>query len=490
MTPPFDPLQTAPQRTVAVPAAAPRGAGRIRLAGFVLVTALGADAWQSLLGWPAFIVLVVGLSTASGLVLARTVRGGESGRADGGRWSWARLSKPLAAFLVLCVASLAWSQYTGASALGVTAQLLTSVAGVFLAVALGWLDILRALGSALRWLLGLSLLFELFVAVFVGHPVGAVWVFSGGRGVPADYQWSTGSLFAGGPIEGIVGNRNLLAFLVLLALIVFAIEWAEGVRRPVASAVWIGVALLEHGLTRSATVLMATIAVAFVLVIALLMRRVPVTKRLGLYPVGLVGMVVLAIVSVRLADTFFPLLGRSDDLTGRLAIWNTVVDLAWQHPALGWGWISYWAPWVEPFRNLIVIDGTTYLQAHNAWIDVFLQLGFVGVFVFGCLVAATAVRSWWMAIDPPAAAGRAAGTAAGRAAGTASGSAAVPGRVAYRAISLLPLLLLTALVIQSLTESRLLVEGNFLLLVLLATKLKLDPLPLAPAAPAAPYKVG
>jgi exopolysaccharide production protein ExoQ len=219
---------------------------------------------------------------------------------------------------------------------------------------------------------------------------------------------------------------------------------------------------------------MATVAVAFVLVIALLMRRVPVTKRLGLYPIGIAGIVALAIVSVRLADTFFPLLGRSDDLTGRLAIWNTVVDLAWQHPALGWGWISYWAPWVEPFRNLIVIDGTTYLQAHNAWIDVFLQLGFVGVFVFGCLVAATAVRSWWMAIDPPATGNPAVGNP-------------VIGPAGYRAISLLPLLLLTALVIQSLTESRLLVEGNFLLLVLLATKVKLDPLPLPPAAP---YKVG
>ncbi|RFA08448.1 hypothetical protein B7R54_03825 [Subtercola boreus] len=452
-TPRTDPLgMSRAHRVPVVEEQAPSPVGRIRLAGFVLFTALGADAWQSLLGWPAFIVLVVGLSVASGVVLVRTTRGRGV--------PWMRYSKPLAAFLVLCAASIVWSQYTFATALGATAQLVTAVAGVFIAVTLSWLEILRALGTALRWLLGLSLVFELFTAIFVRGDLRALWLFSGGRGVPDDYQWSTSSLFVGGPIQGIVGNRNLLAFLVLLALIVFAIEWVEKTRRPVSSAVWIGVALLEHGLTRSATVLMATIVVAFVLVVALLIRRVPVERRLVVYPFGIAGVVILAIVSIRLADDFFPLLGRSDNLTGRLAIWDTVVDLAWQHPWGGWGWISYWAPWVEPFKNLVVQDGTVYLQAHNAWIDIFLQLGVVGLFVFGCLIAATMVRSWWMAVDPP------------------SPIVGVP--TPFQAISLLPLLLLTALVIQSLTESRLLIEGNFLLLVLLATKVKLDPLPLGP----------
>ncbi|RFA22652.1 O-antigen ligase family protein [Subtercola boreus] len=471
MTTPDDPLLTTPTRSVPVQVptgpstrrgraeplagvgpAEHRPAGRIRLAGFVLFTALGADAWQSLLGWPAFIVLVTGLSVAAGVVLVQNVR-----RL---RLPWMRYSKPLAAFVVLCAGSFVWSQYNSATLLGVGAQLLASVAGVFIALTLTWSEILTALGTALRWLLGLSLVFELFTAVFVGHPVGAVWLFSGGQGVPPDYQWSTASLLDGGPIEGIVGNRNLLAFLVLLALIVFAVEWASKTRGPISSGAWIGLALLEHGLTRSATVLMATMAVGFVLVVALAIRRVPVARRLSIYPFGIAGVVGLAVLSVELADRFFPLLGRSDDLTGRLAIWNTVIDLAWQHPFLGWGWISYWAPWVEPFKSLIVIDGTVYLQAHNAWIDIFLQLGVVGVFVFGCLIAATAVRSWWMAVDPTPTPGPTAG-----------------GRLHYRAIALLPLLLLTALVIQSLTESRLLIEGNFLLLVLLATKVKFDPLP-------------
>ena len=72
------------------------------------------------------------------------------------------------------------------------------------------------------------------------------------------------------------------------------------------------------------------------------------------------------------------LFGKSDDLTGRLDIWNAVIGLAAQRPWFGWGWVGYWPPWVEPFDGLAVRNGVEYLQAHNAWLDVWLQLGIVG----------------------------------------------------------------------------------------------------------------
>src|ERR1700712_3686168 len=156
------------------PSPEPSTVGRTRFAGFVLFTALGGDAWQSLLGWPAFIVLVVGLAVACAVLLARRMRVEPV--------AWTRYSKPLAAFLLLCTASIFWSQYTGASVLGVVAQWLATVAGVSVAVTLSWPDILRALGVALRWLLGLSLVFELYVSVVIHSPLHAVWIFSGGQG--------------------------------------------------------------------------------------------------------------------------------------------------------------------------------------------------------------------------------------------------------------------------------------------------------------------
>ena len=34
--------------------------------------------------------------------------------------------------------------------------------------------------------------------------------------------------------------------------------------------------------------------------------------------------------------------------------WEKVIHLAQQKPLSGWGWISYWAPWVEPFKGLAI----------------------------------------------------------------------------------------------------------------------------------------
>ena len=130
-----------------------------------------------------------------------------------------------------------------------------------------------------------------------------------------------------------------------------------------------------------------------------------------------------------------------------------MTGLAQQRPVFGWGWVSYWVPWVEPFTHLAERKGVTYLQAHNAWLDVWLQLGIVGLVLFLCLVVSTSARAWWIAVDRPQ-----------RRAG-----APLP----YSPVDLLPALLLAALFAQSLAESRILLEGGWILLCVIAITTKL-----------------
>ena len=78
-----------------------------------------------------------------------------------------------------------------------------------------------------------------------------------------------------------------------------------------------------------------------------------------------------------------------------------MIGLAQQRPVLGWGWVSYWPPWVPPFDDLISRNGVQVMHAHNAWLDVWLQLGIVGLIVVGALVLSTFVRAWLFAVDPP-----------------------------------------------------------------------------------------
>ena len=130
-----------------------------------------------------------------------------------------------------------------------------------------------------------------------------------------------------------------------------------------------------------------------------------------------------------------------------------MINLAQQRPAFGWGWVSWWVPWVAPFDTLAFEAGVRQLHAHNAWLDIFLQLGIAGLVTFGALVVSTGIRSLQFATM------------------TAQSKPTEPG--AFTMFSLLPLLLLVALLVQSVAESRLLIEYGLFSLVIIAVKTKL-----------------
>lgn len=438
---------TTPTTALSERVRAVRDSGGTPLTAFatlLLFTLFAGEFWRDLISWPGYFVLAGVLAVGCVVALVR-VRP---------PFRWRRTPNTLVLFLALALVSIAWSAYPGWSALGVLAQLATTAGAVFLALCLSWQGILRALGGAFRWILGLSFLFELVVALFVRQPVLPLTPpqpIPSGR-LPQAFYWSRDLLFHGGPIQGIVGNSNLLAMIALLALIVFAVQAADRTVRRVPGIVWLVVAALTLALTRSSTVIVAGLVTAVALGFALWTRRIGPARRRPVYLTAaallVVGVVLVSVFASRIPALF----GKSEDLTGRLDIWGKVIDLAQQRPWAGWGWISYWVPWAPPFKGLAVRNGVEYLQAHNAWLDVWLQLGWIGLIVFVLLVLGTLWRSWFTAVDRPRL--------------TAADDQP------YTALTLLPLLLLAALLAQSFAESRLLLEGGWALLVLLAVKTK------------------
>ena len=408
----------------------------------VLFTVLAGQFWRNLLGWWGFgaIAIVVVVGSVVGLVLLKP------------DWMWRKFPKSIGVFLLLVTLSLAWSFYPGATAIGIVLQWMTTIAALFLALTLSWAELLRALSAALRWVLGLSILFELIVGLFVRQAVLPFWVDYGTDKVPDAFYWSRGLLFQGGPIEGIVASRNLLGFLALLALIVFWVQLAAGTVSRGRGAAWLVVAALMLALTRSATVTVAVGVVVLVLLFALWTRRASAEGRRPVYLTAAASVVAVIAALVAFTPQLLGVLGKSEDLTGRLDIWRSVTELASQRPVFGWGWVSYWMPWVEPFNDLAVRKGVTYLQAHDAWLDVWLQLGVVGVVAFAALALSTLWRSWFLAVDRP--------------------RRSVADTAPFEASALLPLLIMAALLAQSVAESRLLVEYGWVLLVVLAVMTK------------------
>lgn len=413
---------------------------------FVLFLALSGVAWINAIGSTATGLLTVAAGIVS-VIVWLVVRPPVQ---------WRRLPWFPVAYAVWAGLSIVWSHWPGASVLTWALLIVTSLQGLFVAAVLTWRELVRAIASALKWCLGLSLVFEFVVAAFLRTPLLPGFVIPSSPADDPIVYWCRGNLFNDGRIQGIYGSANPLAAMCLLAIIVFAIRIASRAPRRALLWVWIVIAAFLMYRASSATIYVATVGVALVLVTVLLMRTAQRpgarTKWYVLFAVVGVGG---ALTAWLLRDTLFTVLGRSADLTGRERIWSDVLARTAEHPIIGNGFATPWIPSEPAFDGWIIDHGQTVMQAHNMWIDVSMQLGIIGVVLLGLLFLAYVWRAWFFAVDRP--------------------RWDLRDDRPYSAITLLPTLVGALLLVQGLAESEPLLLWGWMFIVMLSFKIKQSP---------------
>ena len=358
-------------------------------------------------------------------------------------------------YIAWATASIAWSAWPLASVLTLLLLVITTFQGLFVGAVLTWRDVVRAVTDAAKWVVGLSLVFEVAVSLLVRGPLLPGFVVPAERMDPVLY-WSRDNLFDGGRIQGIFGNANLLAAVMLLAIIVFGVRMAAGAPRRALLIIWTALAGFLFVRAGSATAFIAAAFVALVLGTVLLMRT---ARRPGertrwylLYAaIGLGGGAALWLGR----ETVFGVLGRGADLLGREGIWADVAERAQQRPLAGWGFSTPWVP-TEPLIDGWIVDhGRTVVQAHSVWLDAFLQLGAVGVVLLVLVFLAFLWRSWFFAVDRP--------------------RWDLRDDRPYSPLTLLPTLIGALLVVQALTESAPLMLWGWMFVILFGAKIKQTP---------------
>ena len=348
---------------------------------------------------------------------------------------------PLTALIALMAISTIYSAYPGFTALATFAQLATSLFGLFLAGSFSWRHLLKVFSNVIRFILASSLIFEFIAAAIVRGPIAPIFKnYSGDKPPASAYYWTRGHLFDGERIQGIVGNSNLLAYIAMIGLVVFAIELVVRGQRQWLSVISFAGALLCFWLAKSAGVGFAVAAIVVAAVVAFSVEGKDRDLRHRIYRwVWAVAGVVAVVVLIFRADVFAAF-GKSPDMTGRSKIWKKVLGLIWERPVQGWGWISYWVPGVKPYDGLVVIKKVPYYQAHNAYLDTWLQLGAIGLLLLLALIVLTFVKLWRLGVRHT------------------------------NPLYLWPMLVFFGILAQNLTESRMLLELGWAMLVMFAVK--------------------
>jgi len=373
-------------------------------------------------------------------------------------FAWRRLPWAATGYAVLALVSVIWSQWRVATLLTWLLLGAITVTALFIAHALTWREIVRALASAFKWILGLSLALELWVSLVLHRPLLPNFVTLPDGAIDPQWYWVRDNLFDGGRIQGIVGNANLLGILSLFAILTFGVLFAARARWRTTLALWMLLAAFFIVRAASATTYVCAAAAVVVLVVALLMRRTATPgARTRVYVVSLGGAVVAVLAVWLLQKPLLSLVGRDSDLTGRSEkIWTKVIERASERPLAGNGFSSPWLPTDPAFAGWIEDHGITVFHAHNMWLDVLMQLGVIGVVLVAVAYLSLLWRSWFFAVDRPR-------------------WDLVADRE-YTPLTLLPLLLTVVLLVQGFTESTPIMLWGWMLLILLSFKIKSTPL--------------
>ncbi len=96
------------------------------------------------------------------------------------------------------------------------------------------------------------------------------------------------------------------------------------------------------------------------------------------------GLFSLAFATANL-DVLARWLDKDVSLTGRIPLWESLAAVALERPFVGHGWAAAFGGYFSPVHEVWIQSGWEPGDAHNALLQIWLELGLVGVVLFGWL---------------------------------------------------------------------------------------------------------
>lgn len=252
--------------------------------------------------------------------------------------------------------SVFWSVRPEATAVRSSALVLTVLVAAFAVHNLGRRGFIALAGRAILIVLVINVL-----VVFFLPQIGIA-------GFPTEGAW-----------RGLFTQKNVLGRIALIGFLIGLFRGCSPTRRErMESLMLLSLSAVIVTGTRSATaVIVLTLAVGL-LALLLILRHARLRTGVATFVVCIVAL--LAISTTLLSfDEMAAAIGRSTTLSGRLPLWGEVLHIGGKTPWFGNGYGAFWSPGHEEVVLLWNRLGWMPVQAHNGYLEIFLQLGAVGL---------------------------------------------------------------------------------------------------------------
>lgn len=202
-----------------------------------------------------------------------------------------------------------------------------------------------------------------------------------------------------GDWKGLFPHKNSLGMVMSFGLLLLAIARPSGIPAFFRYLGIAGAAILLI-MSHSATALMTTTAI-FAAYPALHLLRLRKKRAMPLW-IALSPLFLVAILAVLInLGPILDLLGKDSTLTGRTPLWQMAVAAIQERPLFGYGYAVFWRGF-NGITTLTPISMTTH--AHNGYLDLCLDVGFVGLFLFlvGFVYSVFRASSMFLRAETPA----------------------------------------------------------------------------------------
>lgn len=296
-------------------------------------------------------------------------------------WTWRHLleNKALAVFILFVFASVAWSQSPDVSVRRIAGVMGCVIVASYLATRFSPEDVVRLLARAYGVAVVASILLSAILPSVGGSlfdAPGGVWGHKNDLGRALVFSTACAAVLLISP-----GSVNRIVLFALFTASLLLIAVSRSAQSMLVTAITLG---------------------GFLPLVVILSKR-----HTRLSPSVVLALLVFAATAAMAAEYLGPivldLLSRDTTLTDRTLIWEIVIALGEERPWLGYGYGAFWtsqAAYIFGDRWQ-VID-----HAHNGYLDIWLELGYVGLALFAWLLISASGRAWNVALGRGASAAR------------------------------------------------------------------------------------
>lgn len=197
-------------------------------------------------------------------------------------------------------------------------------------------------------------------------------------------------------LRGVFSQKNVLARTIGIGLALLLSYRVSPTYRP--TPAYIGLVAATLLLTVGARSVTLIGSVALLLLTVVIVRSVSIRWPFPLKaPILLlmgVFVLVMVVLVLRYYEPLLILVGKDITLNGRIPLWRSLAILGSERPWLGYGYNGFWLGEAGPSQAILNAYSWNPTHGHNGFVDVWLDLGYVGLTLFALNFLIAYRRAW------------------------------------------------------------------------------------------------